>query len=69
MNIDMPDIDDFFSINNTETLINQITLTVVLKNSNRITVSYASDKQNNDSSLNDEVKEITALLENIKNNA
>lgn len=69
MNLDMPDIDDFFSINNTETLINQITLTVVLKNSNSITVSYASDKQNNDSSLNDEVKEITSLLESIKNNA
>lgn len=63
------DFDNFF-INAANTApLKQIELTVVLKNSRQFTVSFASNNQNNDSSSNDDVEEITSLLEKIKNNA
>ena len=63
------DFDNFFSNAGNTAPLNQIELTVVLKNSRQFTVSFASNNQNNDSSSNNDVEEITSLLEKIKNNA
>lgn len=63
------DFDKFFSNTGNTAPLNQIELTVVLKNSRQFTVSFASNNQNNDSSSNNDVEKITSLLEKIKNNA
>lgn len=63
------DFDKFFINAGKTAPLKQIELTVVLNNSRQFTVSFASNNQNNDSASNDDVKEITSLLEKIKNNA
>lgn len=62
------DFDNFFINADKTAPLKQIELTVVLKNSRQFTVSFASNNQNNVLSSNDDVEEITSLLEKIKNN-